>query len=163
MADLQVRDVMTSTVVAVKGTASLHDATVTFAVNGISGAPVVDDEGRLIGVLSETDILAFVKRLQDEVRNEFPSTSFLALPFEEILKDEKLAGIYKEVSGKRVKEIMTTDVLTVTPEMNIMEAIDNMMKKDVNRVPVLEHGKIVGIVTKGDIIWALYRDKFSKV
>jgi CBS domain-containing protein len=50
----------------------------------------------------------------------------------------------------------------MSPDTSVMEAIDMMIKMDVNRVPVVDHGKIVGIVTKGDIIWALYRDKFSK-
>lgn len=162
MPDLRVRDVMTTTVVTIKGDATLHDATVSFAINGISGAPVVDNEGRLIGVLSETDILAFVKRLQEEIRRKHPSVSFLSVPFEDILKDEKLAKIYNEISSKKVSEIMTKEVVTVTPDTEIMEAIDIMMRKDVNRMPVVEHGKIVGIVTKGDIIWALYKDKFSK-
>jgi CBS domain-containing protein len=162
MADLQVRDVMTTTVVTVEASSTLHDATVTFATNGISGAPVVDEQGDLVGVLSETDILTFVKTLQEGIRQEEPATSFLNVPFEDILKDEKLAGVYKEISGKKVKDIMTKDVLTVSPDTSVMEAIDMMIKKDVNRVPVVEHGKIVGIVTKGDIIWALYRDKFSK-
>jgi CBS domain-containing protein len=145
MADLQVRDVMTTVVVTVDASSTLYDATVAFAVNGISGAPVIDENGRLVGVLSETDILAFVKTLQ-----------------EEILKDEKLAGVYRDISGKSVREIMSEDVLTVSPNTSVMEAIDLMIKRDVNRVPVVDHDKIVGIVTKGDIIWSLYKDKFSK-
>jgi CBS-domain-containing membrane protein len=162
MADLQVRGVMTTTVVTVEASSTLHDATVTFAINGISGAPVVDDRGNLVGVLSETDILAFVKTLQEEIHRKEPATSFLSVPFEDILKDEKLASIYKDISGKKVKDIMTKDVLVMSPDTSVMEAIDMMIKMDVNRVPVVDHGKIVGIVTKGDIIWALYRDKFSK-
>ncbi|MEM2944371.1 MAG: CBS domain-containing protein [Methanomassiliicoccales archaeon] len=163
MPDLRVRDVMTTTVVTIKADATLHDATITFAVNGISGAPVVDDDGKLVGILSETDILAFVKKLQEEIRKKQPSVSFISVPFEEILKNEKLAELYKEISGKKISEIMSKDVVTVSPDTGIMEAIDIMMKKDVNRMPVIEHDKIVGIVTKGDIIWALYKDKFSKV
>ncbi|MGD0056720.1 MAG: CBS domain-containing protein [Methanomassiliicoccales archaeon] len=163
MADLRVRDVMTTTVVTVEDSSTLHDATITFAVNGISGAPVVDDRGNLEGVLSETDILSFVKTLQEEIRRKEPATSFLSVPFEDILKDEKLASVYRDISDKKVKDIMTKDVLIVSPDTSVMEAIDTMIKKDVNRVPVIEHDKIVGIVTKGDIIWALYRDKFSKV
>jgi len=162
MADLRVRDVMTTSVVTVEDSSTLHDATITFAVNGISGAPVVDDQGNLTGILSETDILSFVKTLQEEIHRKEPATSFLNVPFEDILKDEKLANVYRDISGKKVRDIMTKDAVTVSPDTSVMEAIDMMIKKDVNRVPVIERGKIVGIVTKGDIIWALYRDKFSK-
>jgi len=162
MADLRVRDVMTTSVVTVEDSSTLHDATITFAVNGISGAPVVDDQGNLTGILSETDILNFVKTLQEEIHRKEPATSFLNVPFEDILKDEKLANVYRDISGKKVRDIMTKDAVTVSPDTSVMEAIDMMIKKDVNRVPVIERGKIVGIVTKGDIIWALYRDKFSK-
>lgn len=162
MADLQVRDVMTTVVVTVDASSTLYDATVAFAVNGISGAPVIDENGRLVGVLSETDILTFVKTLQEEIHRKEPDTSFLSVPLEEILKDEKLAGVYRDISGKSVREIMSEDVLTVSPNTSVMEAIDLMIKRDVNRVPVVDHDKIVGIVTKGDIIWSLYKDKFSK-
>jgi len=162
MADLQVRDVMTTAVVTVDASSNLYDATVAFAVNGISGAPVIDENGKLVGVLSETDILTFVKTLQEEIHRKEPDTSFLSVPLEEILKDEKLAGVYRDISGKNVREIMSEDVLTVSPNTSVMEAIDLMIKRDVNRVPVVDHDKIVGIVTKGDIIWSLYKDKFSK-
>lgn len=141
---------------------TLYDATVAFAVNGISGAPVIDENGKLVGVLSETDILAFVKTLQEEIHRKEPNTSFLSVPLDEILKDEKLAGVYKDISGKSIREIMSEEVLTVSPSTSVMEAIDLMIKRDVNRVPVVDHDKIVGIVTKGDIIWSLYKDKFSK-
>lgn len=153
---------MTTTVVTIGADATLHDATVTFAINGISGAPVVDAAGNIVGVLSETDILAFVMTLQEEIRRKQPETSFLSVPLEDILKNDKLAGVYSDISGKRVNEIMSREVLTVSADTGIMEAIEMMMKKDVNRVPVVDQGKLVGIVTKGDIIWALYRDKFSK-
>lgn len=162
MADLRVKDVMTTAVVTVEDSSTLHDATITFAINGISGAPVVDDQGNLTGVLSETDILSFVKTLQEEIHRKEPATSFLSVPLEDILKDEKLANVYRDISSKKVRDIMTRDVITVSADTSVMEAIEMMIKKDVNRVPVVEQGKIVGIVTKGDIIWALYRDKFSK-
>lgn len=162
MGDLRVKDVMTTAVVTVEDSSTLHDATITFAINGISGAPVVDDQGNLTGVLSETDILSFVKTLQEEIHRKEPATSFLSVPLEDILKDEKLANVYRDISSKKVRDIMTRDVITVSADTSVMEAIEMMIKKDVNRVPVVEQGKIVGIVTKGDIIWALYRDKFSK-
>ncbi|MDD1768269.1 MAG: CBS domain-containing protein [Methanomassiliicoccales archaeon] len=162
MGDLRVKDVMTTAVVTVEDSSTLHDATITFAINGISGAPVVDDQGNLTGVLSETDILSFVKTLQEEIHRKEPATSFLSVPLEDILKDEKLADVYRDISSKKVRDIMTRDVITVSADTSVMEAIEMMIKKDVNRVPVVEQGKIVGIVTKGDIIWALYRDKFSK-
>jgi CBS domain-containing protein len=161
MSELKIRDVMTSNVVTLRGYDTLKDATVTFALDGISGAPVIDDEGRLIGILSETDILDFVKQYQEKMRMAYPSMSFITLPFDELMDDEELAKTYSDISNTKVEEIMTKAVLTVTPDTDVAEAIEGMMRKEVNRVPVIEQDKVVGIVTRGDIIWSMYRSKMA--
>ena len=162
MSELKIRDVMTSNVVCLKESDTLKDATVTFALDGISGAPVIDADGRLQGILSETDILEFVKKYQEKIRMDYPSMSFITLPFDELMDDKDLAKAYQDISNTMVEEIMTKAVLTVSPDTDVAEAIEGMMKKQVNRVPVIEQGKVVGIVTRGDIIWAMYRSKMAK-
>ena len=92
---------------------------------------------------------------------EYPSMSFITLPFDELMDDEDLAKTYRDISNTSVSEIMTKAVLTVSPDTDVAEAIEGMMKKQVNRVPVIEQGKVVGIVTRGDIIWAMYRSKMA--
>lgn len=67
--------------------------------------------------------------------------------------------ISEEISNKPVSEIMTRTVLTTSPDASIMEVLRSMIDMEVNRLPVLEKGVVVGIITRGDIIFALYKRK----
>jgi len=159
MVELKVRDVMTSSVITLNVTDNLHDATVKFAINGISGAPVLDESGKLVGMLSESDILEFIKQFQEKIKMEYPSISFLSLPLDQIVDDEEALRTYQEISSKKVEEIMRRDLETVDPDAPLTDAIDLMLQNDMKRIPVMEHERVVGIITCSDIIWAMYEDK----
>ncbi len=159
MDDLRIRDVMTSSVVTLKQSDTLKEAAVTFALDGISGAPVVDENGILVGILSETDILEYVKGFQERIQVKHPYITFLTVPFDELVDDKEFLKAYEEISNVKVGDIMTLAVVNVGPDANIMVAIEAMSKHQVNRIPVLEKGRLVGIVSRGDIIWSMYRNK----
>ncbi|MDI3483382.1 MAG: hypothetical protein PWQ88_1253 [Candidatus Methanomethylophilaceae archaeon] len=158
MSDLKVRDVMTTKLVTVHQDDTIKQATLKFAIAGISGAPVVDDENRLVGILSETDILELVMKYQDKLRMEHPSLHILSLPFDST-SEMDVKEVVSRISETPVKEVMTRAVLTVSPDARIIDTVERMIEKKVNRVPVIEKDKLVGIVTRGDIIFAFYRNK----
>ena len=99
MRQLQVRDIMTSSVVTLREKDSLHKASVTLAVNGVSGAPVVDDREHLLGIVSCMDIIRFIKGFKDKLQLEHPTLKILTVPLDEYPEDEDLVRAYKEISN----------------------------------------------------------------
>ncbi|MDR0335352.1 MAG: CBS domain-containing protein [Methanomassiliicoccaceae archaeon] len=159
MVKLHVRDLMTTQVITLKATDTIKQATVLFALHDISAAPVVDDERHLIGILSETDILELVMKYQKELSIDHPSLYMLASPMDDISGDEELKKAYEAISKTKVKDIMTKTILTTTPDARIVDVVEEMIKKTINRVPVLEKGVLVGIISRGDIIFSIYKKK----
>jgi len=159
MVKLQVRDLMTTQVITLKATDTIKQATVIFALHDISAAPVVDDGRHLIGILSETDILELVMKYQKELSIDHPSLYMLASPMDDTLDDEELKKAHEAISKTLVKDIMTKTILTTTPDARIVDVVEEMIKKTINRVPVLEKGVLVGIISRGDIIFSIYKKK----
>jgi CBS domain-containing protein len=159
MAKLHVRDVMTTQVVTLKETDTIKQATVLFALHNISGAPVVDEGRHLIGILSETDILELVMKYQNQLHIDHPSLYMLESPMDDSSGDEDIKKASDAISKSLVKDIMTRTVLTTVPDAMIADVTQEMIKKTVNRVPVLEKGVLVGIISRGDIIFSIYKKK----
>jgi CBS domain-containing protein len=159
MVKLHVRDVMTTQVITLKETDTIKQATVLFALHNISGAPVVDDDRHLIGIVSETDILALVMKYQNELSADHPSVYMLSSPMDDSSGDEDVKKAGEAISKTLVKDIMTRTVLTTTPDAKIVDVVEEMIKMTVNRVPVLEKGILVGIISRGDIIFSIYKKK----
>jgi CBS domain-containing protein len=159
MGQLKVRDIMTTQLVTLSGDDTVKDATITFAVNGVSGAPVVDDNYRLVGILSENDILGLIVKYDKRYNFQDPSLHMLAFYMDGEISDPVMAKVSKEISETKVSDIMTRSVLTTAPDSSIMDVLKSMINMDVNRVPVLEKGVLVGIVTRGDIVFSIYKKK----
>lgn len=159
MTQLKVRDVMTTQVVTLRGTDTVKQATVKLAIDSVSGAPVVDDDHKLVGMFSETDILELVLRYQAKLNLENHSLYILTVPMDEDIQDEDLRRASKEISETLVQDLMTRTVLTTTPDANIIDVVRGMIDKDVNRIPVLEKGVLVGIISREDIIFSIYKRK----
>jgi len=159
MGQLKVRDIMTTQVISLLGTDTLKDATITLAVDNLSGAPVVDDDCRLIGILSECDILKVIMEHEESLNVENPVLHLLAFPMDANIDDPQLKAAADKISKIKVSDIMIRDIITTTPNAEIIDVLRLMIDKDVNRVPVLEKGVLVGIVTRGDIIFSIYKRK----
>ena len=157
MGQLKVSDIMTTQVISLLGTDTLKDATITLAVDNLSGAPVVDEENRLIGILSECDILKVI--MDHEANLENPVLHLLAFPMDAKIDDPQLKAAADKISQIKVADLMIPDVITTSPNAEIIDVLRLMIDKDVNRVPVLEKGVLVGIVTRGDIIFSIYKRK----
>jgi len=149
-------DVMSRKVVALAPSDTLRDACLAFARAGISGAPVTDAGGRLLGILSETDILAHLKRLADsEVTGRFLTREAHSLAILALLgegAEEAVAELLGHLRTAMVKEAMSKRVITAAPGSPMAEVVALMVRHDINRVPIVEGGRLVGIVTRADVM-----------
>ncbi len=144
------KDIMTRGLVTFTKDTPVKEATEVLVKRNIGGAPVVDDEGKLIGIVSEGDLI-----MQD-VRFHFPTyiqllDGYIYLP----RSLERFEEEFKKAVGAKVGDVMTTDVITVDEDASLEDVATLMVDKDVSRVPVVTDGKIIGIITKGDIVKAI--------
>ena len=131
---LTVRDVMTDHPVTVRAEASLTEAARTLVRIGLGALPVVDDEDRVLGMVSEREV----------IRHLLPVQAFTG-------PDARVAA--PTVAGKKtVRDAMTRQVLCVAPGQPLAEVASLMSNKDVDRVPVVCDGRLVGFLTRGDIV-----------
>ncbi len=160
MSKLKVRDLMTTQVVTLKPDDTVKKAAIKLALENISGSPVVDNRNHLLGILSENDILDLILKYQLKLERDNSEAVMLNYSMDSSSEtDERLKTISDEISNIPVSEIMIRTVLTTTPDTTIMEVLKSMVDLEVNRVPVVERGVLVGIISRGDIIFALYKRK----
>ena len=159
MVQLRVRDLMTTQVITVKPTDTVRQAVIKMALDNVTGAPVVDNRNHVLGVISQTDILQLILKYQDKLDEEIHSEHLLSQPMDTDNKSADMTLINKEFSGMKVEDIMVRSTLYTTPDAEIVEALRMMMKMDVNRLPVLEQGILVGTVSRSDVIFAIYKKK----
>lgn len=160
MSKLKVRDLMTTQVVTLKPEETIKKAVIKLALDNVSGAPVVDNRNHLMGILSENDVLELILKYQLMLDEEQSDSVMLNYSMDSSNEtDERLKRISEEISNKPVSEVMTRTILTTSPDTSIMEVLKAMIEMKVNRLPVVEKGVVVGIISRGDIIFALYKRK----
>ena len=148
---MRVKDVCEKQVITVHKDATHEAAARLFYGKGISGAPVVDDAGRLVGMLSEKDLF----------RALYPSyRSFFENP-EHYLDAEAREADLHDVRAKKVSECMSRAIFAIQPETPLLRAGAIMLAKGIHRLPVMENGKLVGIVTRDHIYKAILRKHFG--
>jgi CBS domain-containing protein len=140
-------DVMSRNVVSVGREATIADAIRLMLDNQISGLPVIDG-GRLVGILTEGDLLR-----RSETGTERHRPRWLEI----LMGPGRLASEYVRTHGRRVEEIMTRDLVSVTPDTPLDEVVALMERRRVKRVPVLDGDIPVGIVSRADLLRALAR------
>lgn len=150
-----VADVMTRDVVTLSPDMTLEQAAERLVERGISGAPVVTADGRLLGILSESDLLRHLKRIaEDFIGAKYLTDRVHSLALLTFLGERQHAAvpeIYKRLRAARVSDAMTRKVETVGPMETIEAVAGVMIEHDVNRVPVVDAGRVVGIVTRTDL------------
>ncbi len=148
-------DVMTRDVLALSPGMTLEQAAERLVQRGVSGAPVVDDRGRLIGILSESDILRRLKRIAEETLGKRYLTSRVhSLDLLAFLGEREHAAVetvYRQLRASKVAEVMTTHVHGVAPTDSLETVAAAMIDYDVNRLPVVDAGRVVGIITRADL------------
>lgn len=139
---MKVRDIMTTDPVRVTGDTRLREAARLMVRHRVSGLPVVDEAGKLIGIVSEGD---FIRR--EAGRDRPQGVSLLDAVFGE--------GELQPAGAETVAEVMTRSVVTITPEASIGEAARVMGRRNVKRLPVVDlEGELVGIVSRADVVGA---------
>ena len=151
------REIMTAPPVAFDEDMTLREATFIMARRKVSGAPVLDADGRLVGLLSERDILEEAMR---QVGSELdcPSLSFLTLPYERIVRNEDVCRRFSEVGNVKVGDIMNDEVIAINGDDSAEKALETMLRFDVNRLPVIDaDGRLIGMIARQDILWSVCR------
>jgi CBS domain-containing protein len=154
---LLIKDVMSTAPVTLKPTATLREAAITLADESVGGCPVVDDQGRIIGMLSEVDILEALKTQNKELRMLMPPEITFGISFVEIIKEREALAAFKEVENRLVQDVMTKDIHAVGPEDSVERAIRLMVQHKIHRIPVVEGDRLVGILTRGDVLRGFFR------
>jgi CBS domain-containing protein len=143
---MKVKDVMTYEVVTVSPETSLKEVAATLVQHGISGVPVVDAADRVLGVVSEGDVL--FKERGGETRRGGPLKWMLdGASYANSLKADALTA----------REAMTSPAVTISSVRSVSEAARRMTDRGVNRLPVVENGVLAGIVTRADLVRAFVR------
>ncbi|NEQ35084.1 MAG: CBS domain-containing protein [Okeania sp. SIO3I5] len=145
-----VSDVMSYNPISVKPEMPLKEAIKILAEQRISGLPVVNENGKLVGIVSETDLM-----WQESGATPPPYIMLL----DSVIFLENPARYEKEIHkalGETVKDVMTKNPLTTTPDQLLSTAAKLMHERNIHRLPVLdENDKVIGILTRGDIIRAM--------
>jgi CBS domain-containing protein len=141
---MKVKHLMTRDVVTLTPDTPLKDAASVLSTRKISGVPVVDESGSVVGILSEADILA-----KESGKEERGGLLGWLLESDIVLGDK--------VRAKTVGDAMTAPAITIGPNRPVHEAATRMIAESVNRLPVVENGKLVGIVTRADLVRAFAR------
>ncbi|MCA9213022.1 MAG: CBS domain-containing protein [Planctomycetales bacterium] len=158
-----VHDVMQSNVVTLKPDALLADVASTFMRHGISGAPIVDDQGKCVGVISITDIANAVSdepRIAAELADEFFGQANLVLPA--YVYEARLAKIQDRltpIAEQPISSIMASTVVTVHEEDKLSVAMKRLVESDIHRLVVVDdYDRLKGIISTIDVIKALIDD-----
>ncbi|WP_413993409.1 CBS domain-containing protein [Labrys okinawensis] len=141
-----VKDVMTRKVISVQPQATLSQTIDVMMRWNVSGLPVVSEDGSLVGIISEGDLLR-----RPEIGTEGPRAGWL----ESLFRAGHAAEVYAHSHGRRVDEIMTTNVVTVREDDRLEDAARRMEKHGIKRLPVVRDDKIVGIISRADFVHVL--------
>jgi CBS domain-containing protein len=143
---MKARDVMVFPVVTVKSVASVKEVAKLLLERRISAVPVVDDQDKVVGIVSEGDLLRRAETGTERQRSWW----LLGLTGE-----EALAAEYVKAHARKVADVMTTPVITATPDAPLHEVATLIEKNSIKRVPIVKDGELVGIVSRANLVQAV--------
>ena len=146
---LKVKDIMTTEIITVSPETEIVKATKLLLENRINGVPVLDETGRLVGILCQSDLIAQQQKL--------PIPSFFTLldGLIPLISEKQLDKQVRKIAAVTVAEAMTPNPVTVQPDTNIDEVAALMVDRNFHTIPVVDGGELVGIVGKEDILRTL--------
>lgn len=148
---MKAKEIMTKDVVTVTKEMTIEELARLFSRHGFSGAPVADEEGKLIGIVTENDLIKMEQRLHiPTVVTIFDAVIYLG-------SSKKFEEDIKRMAATKVEDIYKKDVVTITENSTIQEIATIMSEKNIHHLPVVRKGKLVGIIGKKDIVKAIAR------
>jgi CBS domain-containing protein len=156
---VKVKDTMEKLVIKFHVDDKITDIAQILRENKISGAPIVDKDNKVIGIVSEGDIMRLLEVHSPRINLILPSPlDWIELPIRMKYEFDEIAEDMNRAASVHISEIMTKKVITTKEDDDISDAAQLMDTHSVNRLPVVDdEGKLIGIVTRGDIISALVR------
>ncbi len=146
---LKAADIMTRDVITVSPETSVEELGRLFIERDISGAPVVDSEGRLVGIVTENDLI------KKERPFHIPTIIRIFDAIIPIESDSRVEEEIKKMTATTVQDICTRDVITVDVDTTLPEIAEIMTEKGVHLLPVMDGDRLVGIIGKKDVIKAI--------
>jgi CBS domain-containing protein len=143
---MKASDIMVTDVITVKPDSDVAEVAALLLTNRISAAPVVDDSGMLVGMISEGDLLR-----RGEAGTGHERSWWLRL----LMGREILAAEFLREYSRRVGDLMTRDIVSAAPDTLVADIATLLERHRIKRVPIIQNGKIVGIVSRANLIQAL--------
>ncbi|AOT71699.1 CBS domain-containing protein [Geosporobacter ferrireducens] len=144
---MKAKDIMNRQIITVTEEMTVDETARILLDNKISGVPVVDEQNKVIGIVSETDLIYREKHLH--------IPSFISILDGVIFLEstKELEYQVRKMAAFKVKDVMTKKVLTIHEDTELEDIVDKIVEKKINRLPVIDsEGKLVGIVTRSDIL-----------
>jgi CBS domain-containing protein len=156
---MNVEDVMQKEVIKFNELDKIVDVAQSFRDNKISGAPVVDENNHVVGVISEGDIMRLIEVHSPRINLILPAPlDLIELPIKMKHELNEVAEDMQKAGSTVIDQIMTKKIIKVKPESSVMDAAELMDSHKIKRLPVVDNdGKLVGIITRGDIIGSMVR------
>jgi CBS domain-containing protein len=143
---MKARDVMVSPVVTVKPSSSVKELAKILLERRISAVPVVDDQGKLVGIVSEGDLLH---------RSEIGTEKRRSWWLESFTGDDTLAAEYARSHARKVGDIMTRHVITAAPETPLYAIAALLEKHSIKRIPIVKNDQLVGVISRANLVQAM--------
>jgi CBS-domain-containing membrane protein len=143
---MKASDIMVTNVVTVTPDRSVQEVAEILLANRISGVPVVDAAGRLVGIVSEGDLMRHA-----DAGTAHHRSWWLRM----LMGREGLAAEYVKEHARKVADVMTRDVITATPDTPVGDIADLLERNGIKRVPIVRDGKVVGIISRANLLQAL--------
>ncbi len=157
---MNVEDVMQKNVIKFNELDKIVDVAQSFRENKISGAPVVDDENHVVGVISEGDIMRLIEIHSPKIVNLIlpAPLDLIELPIRMKYELDEVAEDMQKAGSTVIDQIMTKKVIKVKNDSSIIDAAKLMDSHKIKRLPVVDdENKLTGIITRGDIIGSMVR------
>lgn len=147
---MKVKDIMTHWVKTVSPDTQLFEVVPFMCIHRLAGLPVVEGDNRLVGFIAEKDVLHHLFPRLEDLMEGIASIDF-----------EAMESDYRNILQLRVDDLMAKRVISVVPDMPVLKAVSIMVKHHFRRIPVAVDGKLVGVLSMGDVHKALFTQNFS--
>ena len=149
---VQVKDIMTPDPVTVRVDSPIREAAGLLRKYHIGGLPVMDGD-RVAGIVTETDIISLLDTGDLSSDLWLPSPlEVIEVPVREFINWEKTKRALTDIGDREVRRVMSTPAVTIDEESDIADAASLMLRERIARLPVIRNGKLIGIVTRADIV-----------